>query len=218
MVLPLTVTRRCPKLHVALAQGLVPDLEALHDAPEGEILQVGNEEAVRMMGPTDMVICRVNRYLVPAAYALIKRGIKAVIRGRDIGKNLVALIDSLHAADIYDLHRRIADYEYRETAKLEALGDKGAPLLEELKDRVGCVIALCEGVTTMSQMMGNGATMSCWAPFTEPKGSRPTMSSFWRRNLFPIRWQNSLGSASRSATWPTLPRRDRNSRGTSQVA
>jgi len=72
-IIPLTVTRRCPKSHVRLAQGIVPDLEALPEAPEGEVIVVGPDQAKRMMAPRDLVICRVNMALVPIAYDLVKR-------------------------------------------------------------------------------------------------------------------------------------------------
>lgn len=39
MVLPLSVTFRCPKAVVALAQGIVPDIEAAESAPDGEVLR-----------------------------------------------------------------------------------------------------------------------------------------------------------------------------------
>ena len=39
-VFPLTVTFRCPKKVVALAQTIVPDYEVADEAPEGEVLRV----------------------------------------------------------------------------------------------------------------------------------------------------------------------------------
>jgi DNA helicase-2/ATP-dependent DNA helicase PcrA len=146
-ILPLTVTRRCPKSHVRLAQGIVPDLEALPEAPEGEILVVGPEEAKRMMKPRDLVICRVNMHLAPFAYDLIRRGIKAIVRGRDFGNGLINLIDRLRGADIHEMLARLDDYYIRESAKYMRLGERGAPFLELLEDQRGCIIALCAGLT-----------------------------------------------------------------------
>jgi DNA helicase II / ATP-dependent DNA helicase PcrA len=151
-ILPLTVTRRCPKAHVRLAQTLVPDLEALPDAPEGEILVLDRNKATDMMAPGDMGLCRVNRHLVPAAYRLIKRGIKVVIQGRDFGQDLIALVDRLHGSDLPDLLERLNQFFAHESRKLLALGERGAALLEHLEDQVGCIIELSSGLIRISEL------------------------------------------------------------------
>lgn len=92
---PLTITLRCPKLHVQLAQTLFPNIQALDDAPLGEIFSMAPDKATEMMEPGDMVICRVNKALIHTAYALIKRGIRPLIKGRDLGKGLIVLIEKL---------------------------------------------------------------------------------------------------------------------------
>jgi superfamily I DNA/RNA helicase len=151
-ILPLTVTRRCPMTHVLLAQTLVPDLEALSDAPDGEILVLDGNKATNMMAPGDMGLCRVNRYLVPAAYRLIKRGIKVVIQGRDFGQDLIALVDRLRGSDLADLLQRLNEYFLRESRKLLALGEKGAASLEHLEDQVGCIIELSTGLSRIPEL------------------------------------------------------------------
>jgi superfamily I DNA/RNA helicase len=145
--LPLTVTRRCPKSHVRLVQGLVPHLEALSEAPEGEVHVLSLDEAIGKMAPRDMVQCRVNADLASVAYRLLKRGITAMIRGRDFGQGLINFIDQLRGTDIEDLLRRLEKYYEREARKFMKLGDRGEPLLEQLEDQRGCIIALCAGLT-----------------------------------------------------------------------
>jgi hypothetical protein len=94
----------------------------------------------------------VNRWLVPVAYALIRRGVKAVIRGRDIGQNLITLIESLRATDVEDLLLRLGQYAARERTKLLQLGERGTPLIEQLEDRVECIIALCDGIGELAAL------------------------------------------------------------------
>jgi superfamily I DNA/RNA helicase len=151
-VLPLTVTRRSPLLHVEMAQVIVPDIEALPDAPNGEVLNVGKKGATLLMKPGDMGVCRVNRELVPAALKLIQRGTRVIVRGREIGTGLISLIDNLKACDVPDLLRRLEKYWHRESVKWHALGERGASTLAELEDRVGCLIALCEGVHDLDEL------------------------------------------------------------------
>ena len=87
VTLPLTLTRRCPKSHVKLAQTIVPQITALDNAPEGVVrISPSLDAAVAEMRPGDLVVCRVNAELIGTAYKLLKRGVKAVVRGRDIGQ------------------------------------------------------------------------------------------------------------------------------------
>jgi superfamily I DNA/RNA helicase len=152
IIMPLTVTQRCPRSHVRLVQGLVPDLEAKPNALEGEILEVEEDKALRMMRPRDLVVCRVNRLLVPIAYELIKRHIKVSIQGKDFGRGLPTLIDTLRGADIDDLLERLVAYQEREKCKLLALGEYAGPLIEKLEDETGCIVALCSGISEIVQL------------------------------------------------------------------
>jgi hypothetical protein len=87
MVSPLTrvavISYRCPRSHVALAATIHPQIEPRPDAPEGTIEgDVSEEEMLQRLEPGDLVICRVNAPLVPLAYALLRRGVPARVRGR----------------------------------------------------------------------------------------------------------------------------------------
>lgn len=90
-VLPLSITYRCPSSHVKLAQEIVPGIEAAATAREGTVETITPGEFAKRVKPGQMVVCRVNAPLVGYAFALIKQGVKAVVRGRDIGANLASL-------------------------------------------------------------------------------------------------------------------------------
>lgn len=166
---PLSVCRRCPKSHIRLAQPLVPDIKWMTvensgtDAPEGEIYQLTEADALDRMVEGDMGVSRVNKVLIPTAYQLIRQKKKVIIRGRDIGAGLVAFIKKFRAKSIPDLLAKIQAWYEREVEKLcakegvddPALLDKGANKLESLTDRVGCVEALCDGVETLDELVSN---------------------------------------------------------------
>lgn len=153
VVLPLTVTRRCPKSHVRLAQAIVPDIQAMPDAPEGEVAAMPTTDAVKAMRPGDLVLCRTNGPLVPIAYALIQANIKAVIRGRDIGVNLRQLVDKLRAGDsVPKLLEKLDAYRTAEMGKLVRLGERGASKMQSLVDRCDCVTALTQGVNSVTAL------------------------------------------------------------------
>lgn len=153
--MPLTVTRRCPKSHVRLAQALVPAIQAMDDAPEGVVECASTDKALTEMRPGDLVLCRANAPLVPVCYALIRHGVKAVIRGRDIGTGLLALIDKLIPASnrriqsVHTLLENLTAYTQREMGKLARLGDRGASKVQALQDRQECLIALTDGVQSI---------------------------------------------------------------------
>src|SRR6185369_272445 len=140
---PLTITRRCPKSHVKLAQGLFHDIQALPDAPEGDIIETSYPAAVDAMRVGDMVVCRVNQGLVKCAYDLIRRGIRPAIKGRDIGQGLLSLVDTLEKTmpvcpgptEMDKARQALSVYRAEHMKKLLALGDKAAGRIASLTDK-----------------------------------------------------------------------------------
>lgn len=96
-VLPLSVTYRCPRSHVDLARRLAPELEAAPGAKEGHVYVIKAAWLARWVKPGDLVICRYTAPLVEHCLALARRGIRAVVRGVDIGKNLISIARPLFA-------------------------------------------------------------------------------------------------------------------------
>lgn len=164
---PLSVCRRSPRSHVRLAQALVPDIQWMTkensgmDAPEGEIYQVSENVALDAMREGDMGIGRVNKVLIPAAYQLIRQRKKVIIRGRDIGTGLIALIKKMKAKSVIDLLAKLGEWFDKEVRKLcakervedPALLVKGANKYQALEDKVGCIEALCDGIETLDELI-----------------------------------------------------------------
>lgn len=153
---PLTITRRCPKLHVQLAQSLFPGIRALDDAPEGEIWNLKPDEAVAQMRPGDMVICRVNKELIPTAYALIRRGVRPVIKGRDIGKGLLDLLALMEKAvapstDRVRVVAALAMYRQEQLAKLLPLGERAEGRIAAMNDKCDCLLEFLENSATVTE-------------------------------------------------------------------
>lgn len=166
-VFSLSVCRRCPRSHVALAQAIVPDIKYMTndnggiEAPEGEIYQVSNNVALDMMQEGDMGIGRVNKALIPVAYQLIRMHKKVVIRGRDIGSGLISLIKKMRAKSIDDLLFKLHKWFEKEIAKLcakEGVVDvsflqKGVAKYQSIEDKVCCIEALCDGIDTLDELI-----------------------------------------------------------------
>ena len=159
---PLTITRRCPKLHVLMAQQLYPDIVALDDAPMGEILTVKAEDAAASMRLGDLALCRVNKELVGCAYKLIKLGVRPLIKGRDFGKGILSFLKTLEEAanknyvgsipEMERLMRSLDAYRREELDKLIPLGDKAEGRIEQLNDKCACMGEMIANSTSVAEL------------------------------------------------------------------
>jgi len=145
--LRLMETRRCPKAVVALAQSIVPDFQALPEAPEGRITRGITWDTMLGLGsssdpssefacrPGDMILCRVNAPLVQMVYRFIREGKRANIQGRDIGQGILSLVRKSKASSIQELivwaedargeeERKVLSSKYPSDSKLQAINDK----------------------------------------------------------------------------------------------
>ena len=121
-VLPLSVTWRCPKAVVRLAQTIVPDIEAAASAREGEVIYL--QELPEDLRRTDAILCRNTAPLIPMAYSLIRRGIPCKVEGRQIGDGLINLAQRWKIKTIDALLNRLDDYLERELQKAAAKGEE----------------------------------------------------------------------------------------------
>lgn len=146
-VLPLSVCYRCPTSHVAMAAGIVPEIEAAPGAVEGEIMTVHEDKIAAEIQLNDLVMCRTTAPLIKLAYELIGMGKPARVKGRDIGAGLVAMVDKIRrftkCKDFGDFNLAIDDYMSAQAAKINddeafmRLRDK----IESLTAVIGCVNA-----------------------------------------------------------------------------
>ena len=153
-VLPLSITYRCPRSHVELVQQWVPELEAAPWAEEGTLETVSQYEFAKGAKAGDMVLCRCNAPLVGPAFSLIRQGTKAVILGRDIGRNLMTMVGKVQKkAQVHSLGDTLAaliEYGDREVAKLTRM--KKYSRAQSVEDRVETIIALSDGCDTMGRL------------------------------------------------------------------
>jgi len=149
--LPLSISYRCPRVVVELAQSLVPEIEAAEGAKEGSIDHIPMRQALGLMKDGDMVLCRTNAPLIEVAYSLIRSGQKAVMRGRDIGKGLIHIVKKMKARSIHDFWTRLRAYETRETGKLLRMEKLGQ--LQSLQDKIETIMAIGEDVETVDELV-----------------------------------------------------------------
>jgi len=127
--LPLSISYRNPKAIVEEAKKLVPQIEAWEKAEEGEILTIKYPEFMNCVKVGDMVVCRTNAPLVQPAFTMIKRGVKAIIRGQDIGENLINFVERFNTDDLMQLEGLMREWTEREHSRLI---EKGKELAAEM--------------------------------------------------------------------------------------
>ena len=162
--LGLTYTRRCGKKIVEIAQTVVPYIKALDSAGEGNVRYMAEDRgedgkliprdekalfksATEEVGNGDMVLCRMNAPLISFAYGVLKRGMKCVIKGREIGNGLVAVVkDRLTGDTPSEFTESLQGWYKEEEEKLMRLGEKGVNKLAALGDKADCLWALVETI------------------------------------------------------------------------
>jgi len=146
-VLPLSISYRLPLSHIKLIKPLLPDIEAWEHAKEGLVADIRESEYISKLAPGDMVLCRTNAPLVSPAFECIRRGLKATIRGREIGKGIVLFIEKFKADDLGALDVLMGEYFAREYHRLIERGkDASALLLEDKVETIRVVMAEVETV------------------------------------------------------------------------
>lgn len=91
--LPLSITYRCPKSVVRFLHRYNPQVQAAPNAIEGEVKWHCD---INEIEDGSMVLCRANAPLMELYAQLSDLGKTAFIRGKDIGKNLISLIENTH--------------------------------------------------------------------------------------------------------------------------
>jgi len=146
--LPLSITYRCPKKVVELAQEIVPDIEAHESAPEGVVTDLDTSELLKTVSPGDFVLSRTNAPLIKYCLACLKAGIPANIQGRDVGANLLYFIKKSKAKTINSFITYVNNWKDQEVKRL--LSEKKST--DVCMDKAECLLNLCEGTLTIKDL------------------------------------------------------------------
>ena len=146
----LTKTFRCPKVAVRMVQELyVPDFEAGPANIEGDYLDISNDDfyktVAKALTPKTVFLCRNTAPLTKAAFRLLGMGIPCYVEGKDIGADIISLVNRWSSVKtLRTLRERLQAYLEQQTVKLTQAGKDRQ--LESLNDRVETVFAVIEGL------------------------------------------------------------------------
>lgn len=140
--LPLSVCYRCAKSIVRDAQQVVPHIEYYEGSPEGICSNVSKKDFKPVDG--DVVLCRTTAPLVSACLARIRDGLKATVKGREIGDGLIALLEGQD--------NRMASAEIVQILESKTLGWQTDEARMARNDKVETIKALAEQCPTVGDI------------------------------------------------------------------
>jgi DNA helicase-2/ATP-dependent DNA helicase PcrA len=152
--LPLNTTYRCGKAIVEAARGIVPDFRAADSNPEGAVQNIGASKLGETAAVGDFVLSRSNAPLVTICLQLLRRGTRARIEGKEIGKGLIALVKGFKARSIPELIEKVTKWEEKQVKRIESDGRKSAESqIESIRDKADMIRELAQGMQGPADMI-----------------------------------------------------------------
>lgn len=154
--LPLSVCYRCDADIISLAKEIVPQIEARDGAPSGE---VNRDCKMADIQDGDMVLCRLSAPLVKLCMKYIGSGVKAYVKGRDIGTNLINMIKKTNRKQIKDVEERLQKELSRIVGKVVTRQKcteqeaRESDVYKNYEDKVKAIEVLSEGLTTAKEVI-----------------------------------------------------------------
>lgn len=154
--LPLSVCYRCDSTIIDLAKSIVPQIEARDNAPAGVVC---NESVIADVKDGDMVLCRVSAPLVKLCMRYISQGVKAYVKGRDIGKNLINMIKKTNRKRMPEvmekLERELGRIIGKVVAKTHCSEQEAreSDAYRSYEDKLNAITILSEGLEDADEVM-----------------------------------------------------------------
>ncbi|WP_066425116.1 UvrD-helicase domain-containing protein [Anabaena sp. 4-3] len=141
--LPLSICYRCPRSHISLVNKIFPyiPIEPAPEAAEGIITHIESDQVEDDLKNGDMIIGRKTAPLVSLCIKLISRGIKATVKGKDIGESLKKDLDDIAKLPGYSyefFNDAVAMYHGIKAQQYQGL-DNEEQMLENLKDKIQAI-------------------------------------------------------------------------------
>lgn len=154
--LPLSVCYRCDSDIINLAKEIVPQIEARDNAGTGI---VDRQAKIADVKDGDMVLCRVSAPLVDLCMRYIASGVKAYVKGRDIGKNLINMIVKTKQKKMDKvqerLERELSKIIGKVVAKTKCTQEeaKQSEMYRTYEDKLNAIMILSEGLKNADEVV-----------------------------------------------------------------
>lgn len=147
----LSISFRCPKKIVELAQTVVPDIKHAPNAIDGEIKAISGDLMIATVKPYDAILSRTNAPLAKNCLALIRKGIPAYIEGKDFARTLTTIVENLQANTVGAFLDNLQAWQTIQVSK--ATGYNAASKIELVNDQVETIRVICESVLDFNQII-----------------------------------------------------------------
>lgn len=154
--LPLSVCYRCDSKIIELAKTIVPQIEARDNAPEGVIDKDCKLEDIQ---DGDMILCRVSAPLVGLCIHYISKGVKAYVKGKDIGVNLINMIKRTNRKQMNDVMDKLSSelvkkmQKVMKQTKCSEEEAKKSEMYKMYEDKINAIEILSEGLQTADEVI-----------------------------------------------------------------
>lgn len=149
--MPLSICYRCPKSVIDLANTIWAGTEARPNAPEGTLERIAKDKVESLVQPGDLILCRLTAPLVEKCLELLRKGIRANVRGKDLGSQFMTLLENIkkasHVSDtqlFLDLVNVASAYERHQIQLLSRNLDENEMKIDSLQDKMATLLALYE--------------------------------------------------------------------------
>lgn len=146
--LPLPISYRCPQQVVDLVKPWVPDICCPETAKNGTIDEISLNKLYALAKPGSFVLSRTNAPLIKICMSFIRQGIKANIRGRDVGKQLLSVIKRSKKKQVPAFLKWLETWKDDEIEKLKVKGLSADNVL----DRYECLVNLCDEIKGLDEV------------------------------------------------------------------
>jgi superfamily I DNA/RNA helicase len=156
VTMPLSVTFRCPKSVVKMANQWVDHIQADESAPEGVVDSCELAEVVKFATQDDAIICRNTKPLVSLAYSLLRQSVPCKVEGRAIGEGLIKLAQRWKTVkNVGELAEKVDMWKDNEIAKHKKKGnDSRCQIVEDQAETLGVFIDQCDESDAISVLVG----------------------------------------------------------------
>lgn len=156
---PLSVCFRCDQHIIQLAQSLVSHIQPREGAEDGEIINVEAKNVFSHIEEGDLVICRRTAPLISLCIQLIGRKMKAFVMGRDIGKQIIALVDEVeeYAGGYFDYENFLElldQYVLFKITRLSGGDEENGAAIDALTDKVRGIATCYESFDNAESLEG----------------------------------------------------------------
>lgn len=134
--LPLSVSYRCPKKVIEVANKIFDGVEAYENNTDGEVIYDGNFDDIQN---GDFVLCRNNMPLVELWLRFVSEGKKAIIYGKEYEKGLINIIYKIDSSDTELALKQMDDMLLKlkeELKEKNVLRPEGNPKFQSLLEKI----------------------------------------------------------------------------------